>query len=234
MRPILAILTLILVGCGSNVAPTPIVIYVTPAPASPAAVASAAAPTEAPTATPTPTPTPAATPAPSFATVALPKLTVKVPGAKSVRYYQVTGSTPDELVISMNERCSAQSWACVETSYTVNWKTSTNLGTGACKVTAASVNLKPIANIPQWSSPAQVYPELLAWWKQVLAHITADQAKYIKIQQAADKKISSLLVGQKCSAANGIILKWKRTTAASVAKFAAQDANWQLPEYTGP
>ncbi len=49
MRTILAILTLVLsvglVGCGNSVAPTPIIVYVTPVPASsPAAVASAGGP----------------------------------------------------------------------------------------------------------------------------------------------------------------------------------------------
>ncbi len=155
-------------------------------------------------------------------------------GATKTKIYDVTGSTPDELIAAVTQNCRAQSAACVDLPYTIH-TTSTTYGSGGpCKITKAFVEFRPTANLPRWSGPAQVYPELVAWWRQVLGHITSDEAKLIKIQNAANTKLHSQLINQKCSASNGIILKWKRSLAASYAKFVAADANWALPNYTGP
>ena len=68
MRPSLATLAviscLVVAGCSSAAAPTPEIIYVTPAPtAAPPSAAVGATSTAAPTPTPTPVPTPKPTPA---------------------------------------------------------------------------------------------------------------------------------------------------------------------------
>jgi len=137
MRAILALVAVLVVGCGSSVAPTPIIVYVTPSPA--------------PTATPTPTPAPQTpapptpSPAPVAATEPLPVLSAKVPGASQVKYYAVTGRSLSDLISDLASKCQATGWDCVSTDYTVNWTTSTNVASGACSITAASVEYKPVA-----------------------------------------------------------------------------------------
>lgn len=225
---LLATIAIVVVSCGS-VTPTPIVIFVTLPP--PTAEPPSAEPTESPTSSPTPTPTP--TPSPP-ATIDLPVLSGKVAGASKTRYYSITGNSPADLLAGLTRNCANQSWLCADTGYQWEYKSRTNLATGYCSVTSASVSYKPTARVPRWTGPAKVYPELFSWWQQVLKHITSGEAALIKIQRTADTRFPKLLVGQRCAAAKGIISKWERTNKAAYSAFYKKDATWLLPVYAGP
>lgn len=231
LRVFLPILALAVAGCGS-VSPTPIVIYVTPAP-TPIATSSSAEPSAtlppSPTASPTPSPTPS--PAP---TVARPTLSPKVAGASTTRYYSVTGNSPPELLLGLSTNCLAQSWLCADTSFGYEYTTSTNVGTGYCSVTKATVSFKPIARVPRWTGPPEVYPDMISWWQQVLNHIISGEAALITIQRTANARFATLLVGHPCSAAKGIISKWEASTTTAANAFYKKDATWQVPFYSGP
>ena len=228
MRAIAALVAaLVVIGCGTST-PTPIIVYVTPVPS----------PTASPTPTPAPpaaTPVPAtASPTPAEATVALPVLSAKVPGASKVKYYAVTGGSLSDVLTDLTSKCAATGWACFTTDYTINWQTRTLIATGYCSITSSSVTFTPTASLPRWTRTAPVFPEALAWWQQVLQNIASDESQAIKLQQSYDKKVASLMDGHRCSTANAIIDKWKTTVAAADAKLAAQQASWLPPVYTGP
>ncbi len=91
-------------GCAASVAPTPIIIYVTPAPASVTAAPQTPAPTPAPTlrkpAKPTPSPRPTAKPKPTASPA--PLLDVQGNGMKTTQSF----SAPGDWVVAYAYDCS--------------------------------------------------------------------------------------------------------------------------------
>ena len=118
----------------------------------------------------------------------------------------------------------------------IRWTTRTNLVTGSCVITSASVRLKSTVALPRWKAPHLVQPALVAWWKPVIKHFAWHEAQHIKIARSYNSKLKSQLVGHKCSAAKEIIRKWERSLTKAQAKFDRKDLSWQpyVVPYTGP
>ncbi|HEY4228454.1 MAG TPA: DUF922 domain-containing protein [Candidatus Limnocylindrales bacterium] len=251
-------------ACGSTTDPSPTispaspVAVVVPSPTMAPTPQPTPSPTSQPTPRPTPPPTPAPTPEPSAtpspppATPALdpasglatlPKLSVKIPGADAIRYFSIVGKSPNELVEQIVNRskrfCGSDvdALACVNLHQSaIRGSEQTNLATGSCVIGSVSVGAKPVVAIPRWTGPRHVQPALLAWWRPVLRHFAWHEGRHIKIQQAYDSKLSKLLVGHRCSAANAIIRKWSRSLRAAQHAFDQKDLSWQPDSvpYTGP
>ena len=246
MRAILAlltILTLILGGCGSPVAPSPISAVATPASASPPGPAIPSRPPAATAATTPVAASPGESPSPSLVAVAspiaLPKLSAKVPGATKIRYFPIVGESPGALIDDVVKRSksyckSDDTLACVLLTSKPSGTTVTYVATGRCTVRTARIALTSTVSLPRWAGPALVQPELLAWWRLMLDHMAWHEGQHIKIERSYDSKLKSLLVGHTCSSVSSIVKKWKRSLDAAQKRFDQQDLTWPYPDYTGP
>lgn len=251
MRAILVILAVAVIGCQSSDVPTPSNVAVAATPVStlsprPTATAVPSAPavetrSPTPTSTPTTIPTPTASPTlpPTEGLVALPKLSESVAGASKVKYFEVTGDSPNALILDVVKRSEKKcdtddALACVRLPYSIRWTTLTNRATGACRISTATVGLNPTVYLPRWVRPARVHPALLSWWRKMLDHMAWHEGQHIKIQKTYDTKLKSLMRGRKCASANAIIKKWGKSVDAAQDKFDAKDALWPYPKYEGP
>jgi predicted secreted Zn-dependent protease len=179
---------------------------------------------------------PTATPSPTPPTVPLPKLTGKVKGATKVKYFRVTGDSPDALLDSTVQKSKAacksdDTLACVLLRPKIHWTDWTRVATGACTIGSPQVDFVSTVHLPRWKSAARVEPSLLAWWKKMVNHMAWHEGQHISIANRYEAKLAKAMDGQRCSAANKIIKKWFRAERAAQAKFDAKDALWAYPEY---
>jgi predicted secreted Zn-dependent protease/ribosomal protein L40E len=214
---------------------------------SPSPIAAAtASPSPAPRATPRPSarptsrPTPRSTPPPGPDTVSLPTFAAKVPGATTIRFYSVVGDSPNDLARSMlahgPDHCGvSHAVACVTPRYS-RYAVSgiESPATGSCTLTTVRITAAYTVWLPRWTKPARVYPELVAWWKKVLAHLAWHEAHHIGIENARLPNLRDRLLGAPCSRGPAIIKAWAASLDKAQAAFDAKDRSWDWPPYRGP
>ena len=227
------------IAAGPSASPDPAALPSAAPVAVAVAVATASATPSVAVATPSPTPIPTASPPPPPALVALPRLTEKVPGVTTVKYFPVNAASPagllDNVVLRSKASCkSADTLACVDQRDSIRWTERTRLATGACTIVAPKVSLRSTVYLPQWVGPKQVQPALLEWWKRMVDHLAWHEAQHIKIEKSWDSKLKTMMVGRKCSSANSIIRKWQASRSAAQDAFDVKDASWPYPAFTGP
>lgn len=200
---------------------------------------------------PMPTPTPRPTPRPvsppiaeggsSAALVALPLLWVDVWNADEI-YHAISGRNPIELVNSSNAAApllcgdhSGQATACAgPTQWDFEPAYYYDPGAGSCTLLGVEAHVVYAAYLPQWTSPAAVPPELLAWWQQVLEHIRWHEEQHIRIFADYVAQLPGLYSGQPCDAQQAIIDAWSADLQSAQDAFDAGEYNWQPPLYGGP
>ena len=173
--------------------------------------------------------------------VALPLLAADVWSAEE-RYFAISGGTPDELIASAKASVPADPHghdrASMAYAGPTVWQHQpsyvTDPSTGACTMTGVTSTVSYQATIPQWTSPSQVPPELLAWWQVVLEHIRQHEGQHIRIFADFAADLPARVSGQACDAWAPITNAWSAELAAAQSAFDAQEAAWQFPAYIGP
>ncbi|MEX0629116.1 MAG: DUF922 domain-containing protein [Chloroflexota bacterium] len=198
--------------------------------------------------TPTPRPTRAATPSPALtvtggsALVALPVLGVDV-WLASERYYPVTFTNPQELKASAAQNIPADyegdthpdALAYVEPTLDAEPTYVFNPNTGACTMTGATYSATYEAMLPRWVSPPSVHPTLLAWWRQLLDHITWHESQHVHIFEEYLGELGPRVTALPCGLWQTLVEDWTSDVTAAQAAFDASEANWyQNYPYTGP
>ena len=190
-------------------------------------------------ATAVPRATPRPTPRPTPVTVAPPKLSAKIAGATSIRYYSISGDHPIDLARQMEKKakkyCGRDALACVHLRPSFTLTYSTNSSTGSCTITGVRTSLRATVHMPRWTKPSRVYPELVTWWKSVFNHIAWHEGRHIRIEKSWLKKLPGMLVGKPCSSENSVFASWSRKVEAAQDAFhAAPGKAYENPPYTGP
>jgi predicted secreted Zn-dependent protease len=171
----------------------------------------------------------------------LPKLSIKVWNA-SVRYFSVTGTTPDELNESGSRNITKDrkgerhpdAFAYVESQFETLEPITTTVGTN-CTITGLSGKVTYRVTAPRWTKPARVHPALLAWWKQVLEHTRWHEEQHVRITQGSLDTLRGRLIGQRCVLAPLIMTRWAMDlTAAQRAFDESEYAWWEAYPYEGP
>jgi len=106
--------------------------------------------------------------------------------------------------------------------------------TGICTMTGVVSSTRYQATVPQWTSPANVPPELLAWWQVVLEHIRQHEGEHIRIFADFVSILPGRVAGQPCSSWEPIVNAWSTDVVSAQAAFDAVEAGWDLPLYSGP
>ena len=84
-----------------------------------------------------------------------------------------------------------------------------------------------------WSGPRRVYPEVVAWWREVNAHIRWHEAQHIRIARQHIPTLRKRLVGRPCSRINAEVQRMSQRLSQAQAAFDQRDQGW-LPVYDGP
>jgi predicted secreted Zn-dependent protease len=169
-----------------------------------------------------PVPTPAAEPAPAAGAasataagpslVAVPSITVSIPGA-AVVYFSVSGESSRAIGESVRQQsgsyCSAIAypWYTGDTrplgcaDYAVGYQSLTSAG--ACRTTGFW--LDQTVYFPQWATPLQVPAPLLAWWRDWLVVLASHEAGHVAIAQDWLPKIQAQGLGLDCSGVDATI-----------------------------
>lgn len=173
--------------------------------------------------------------------VALAPLTVDVWNAEE-RYFAVSGVTPDLILASAaasipSDPTGAARHGMAYAGPTV-WEHLPSYvidpSTGSCAMTGVASTTRYQATVPQWTSPSEVPPELLAWWQAVLEHIRQHEGEHIRIFEAFVSILPDRVTGQPCSSWEAIVTGWSADVASAQAAFDAVEAGWGVPTYTGP
>lgn len=169
-------------------------------------------PTDAPTETPTPAPKP----------VALPKITIRITGAK-IDYFAVAGATSEKLLTSVQVHAAkdcgtidytwysgdARPIACAEWAY---WYRETYNST-SCRV--SGVWLVQTVYFPQWTSPSRVSAPLLAWWRTWVAVVQKHEAGHVAIARKWLPSVRSRMLGIACSRVKTVMKSVSRQVEAA-------------------
>ena len=205
--------------------------------------------TPSPSPTPTPEPTPKATQAPKKGSsssgqastvqvgadgkVRLPRrISAKVAGATSVRYFKIGGQTGPTLVQQTQKRArrhcgSHRALACVNLRWQVQ---TTQTGPAAsCTITGAAWTLSSVVHLPRWSSPKRVDPDLLKWWRKVLNQSARHEAQHIKIQRGQLTKLRAQLIGKPCSSFDRLLKRAQRRSSKAQDAFDTRESTKPLP-----
>jgi predicted secreted Zn-dependent protease len=148
--------------------------------------------------TPIPTPAPAQqTPQPQIAGTVDPGLGGVGPEAfpasasVTVTYYAVSGSTPSEVVDSMEANGPFSEWiseradASVETDASFNFRFRDSLGGCSVVLTAdVPVTVTYLVTLPSWTPPAGVSQGTLDWWIGNLTETVAHEAHHIELYES--------------------------------------------------
>jgi predicted secreted Zn-dependent protease len=192
--------------------------FITPAPAI------GAPSSDDPSATPEPGPTGEPAPAPTAAPkmVAVPKLTIRIAGAK-IRYFAVKGGTSEALEGSVQARSrkdcgsidytwytgDARPVACAEYRYSYRYTYTSS----ACWV--SSVSLSQTVFFPQWTSSRKVPAALLAWWRKWIAVVKKHEAGHVAISRKWLATLRSRMVGVGCSRMRTVFARTLRQVEAA-------------------
>lgn len=180
-------------------------------------------------------------PKPPSQLVALAPLTVDVWNAEE-RYFTISGETPDLIVASAKANIPSDPSGADRHSMAyagpIVWEHRPSYvidpSTGSCTMTGVASTTRYQATVPQWTSPSNVPPELLAWWRVVLEHIRQHEGEHIRIFADFVSIIPARVAGQPCSSWEAIVNAWSADMVSAQAAFDAVEAAWDFPVYTGP
>lgn len=154
---------------------------------------------------------------------------VPVPGASKVRYFRVRGETYDQLMRSIAKKtrrfCGRRGMiACVvPRDWRFTTQTMQDPETGACTIAALNASVGYLAHIPRWMEPSRVPAPLAWWWRQVATRAGWRQAQHVGILEEHLATLQDQVVGQPCSAFDGILDAWVADLEQAQADFAARD-----------
>ena len=205
--------------------------FLTPAPATGAPASGG--PGSTPEAGPTDDPAPTPTPAPKM--VSVPKLTIRISGAK-IHYFTVKGGTAgalEELVQARSGRdCGAvdYTWytgdarplACAEYRFGYRYTYTSS----ACWV--SGVSLSQTVFFPQWTTSRKVPAALLTWWRKWISVVKKHEAGHVAISRKWLGTLRSRMVGIGCSRMRTVFARTIRQVEAAQeaydkVQYAAQD-----------
>ena len=177
----------------------------------------------------------------AYQIVVRPDFPVSVSGV-TVTYYDITGASAADLVDAMHTRgattChTTDAIACL--SYGFDWTVRTGT-TNAGRCTVSTVNLKSTyeMTLPRWTGPARVPAGLVAWWRQVQAHLIWHESQHLNISRDYEPKIKAAIAAGPCADSTDApapgVLTVKAALAADQNQFDASDRGWTWPAYVGP
>jgi predicted secreted Zn-dependent protease len=205
-------------------------------------------PTPRPTATPRPTPrpeprvAPRVEPTPSTPRlVRLPKrMTATIAGATRIRYFDIRGRSPNQLIRQAARKarrfCGMHAAACVKLQPHARPIGRTDPYSGQCTIVRVerATSLSATVFMPRWTAPDRVYPELLAWWRQVFRHIAWHEGRHIQIAKRHMADLPRRLIGKPCGAVTRIYRRWSRQHERAQDAFDRRERQRPLPPYHGP
>jgi predicted secreted Zn-dependent protease len=162
-------------------------------------------------------------------------LKVKVPGATKIRYFDVRGDTPDDILLAATEASERLcvhpgAVACALQQWNAQALPRTNPRTGACTVAAARTILDSTVWVPRWVANERVTPNMLAWWKQVLRKIAKHEAKHVAIQRSGLARYRRQVIGKPCSAIQSLVQRTNDAINAAQVRWDERDADTPWPE----
>ena len=95
-----------------------------------------------------------------------------------------------------------------------------------------SLSAKPY--MPRWTKPSRVYPELLAWWRKVLDHISWHEGQHIKIQKTFQRQVEDVAGWQGLLSSRRDPQEVEADVTRAQDAFDSKDRSWVYPTYTGP
>jgi predicted secreted Zn-dependent protease len=172
--------------------------------------------------------------------VPLVPLTIDVWNADE-RYFSVSGSTPDEIVASARANVPADPSGAARSTMAyvgpITWEHRPayvqDPATGSCTMTAVASTVTYQATLPQWTSPASVSGDLVAWWQAVLEHVRAHESEHVRIFEIYVDALSDRVAGQPCEAWDAIIGQWTADLTAAQSAFDVAESHWSLPAFAG-
>lgn len=181
-----------------------------------------------------------APPAPGPQLVALVPAMVDVWGAAE-RYFAISGDSPDRILASGKANIPADPSGAERHAMAyagpVLWQHQPtyviDASTGECTMTGATSTVAYQATVPQWTSPSNVSPALLAWWKVVLEHIRVHEGHHIHIFTDFVNALPGRVANQPCSSWESIVDQWSADIVSAQAAFDASEAGWVYPRYMG-
>jgi len=191
---------------------------------------SASPPISGPSVAPSPSQTPPAV------LVALPKLSVTIAGATSLKYFDVEGDSPGALLLAATtspKGCQQSNvLGCASLHWHADWTDRTS--GGSCRVTSVTYTYTANVTFPRFVRPARVYPELVTWWKEVIAHVERHLEADIKLVKADLKKARQQILAGSCATEQATFQRWDKRIKAALVQSGTKDAAWSYPAYAGP
>jgi predicted secreted Zn-dependent protease len=154
---------------------------------------------------------------------------VKVPSATRVRYFDVVGATPRQLLrqtirVSRRSCGGKDALACVNLKTRVGQaRTRVDRRTGACTFASVDITLSATVYVPRWTKPARVPAALVEWWRQELERSALHEEQHIFIQQGRIDLLERELSGAPCDAGKAIVRRWSRETQRAQEAFDARE-----------
>jgi predicted secreted Zn-dependent protease len=180
----------------------------------------------------------AAPTAPTDNTVALPKFSYPIAGV-TVKYFSIDGDTPYALLqadeAASSKACNMDSLACFYDSYSWSFAGRTD-ASGLFVISSVDLIASYTIILPNWTSPARVSSDLIAWWKPVMDHIVWHESQHLAIAREYAPKIKAALLKARSKAASmaaaQAVLDDLKTAQDD---FDAQQkvAGWSYPLYSG-
>jgi len=215
----------------------------TPPPTSDPRATTPAIPPPSATVRPSPTVRPTPRPDPASALVALPKLSVKIRYADSIRYYSIRGRNPDQIVESIRANGPPGDHPAFPGHQDIMATTTPDyaglvflqrIGDDACRISAVTGKATYRVQLPRMIGPSKLPAALLTWWKAMLEHTRWHEEQHILISQRWISTLKKRIVGKPCGDANRIIARWTNDLSAAQLAFDRKDTSWAAPVYRGP
>jgi predicted secreted Zn-dependent protease len=210
----------------------------TPAPTAPSATPTVSDPAVEPTARPAGT-GPGATAKPTTSgrkagkkqrvTVSK-KQKATIPGATEIRYFNIKGDSPAQLLKQNQKRASRhcgnhRAIACVLMTWQISVTRKFDPDTNACTIGKASTTLRSIVYLPRWTTRGRAGSDLVDWWHRVLLQSAVHEAQHIKIQQRHLADFRRAAAGKACGRAR--IISDRHSAKAEKAQAAFDRVEYQ-------
>jgi len=136
----------------------------------------------------------------------LPPVEKYIPNA-NIMYYDIRGSTAEDLVDQMNligpmGDHGRRVWAYAQSNF--SWDYSPNEDeNGNCRVENAQVGLKIDVKFPRWIPPNNASPELIGEWENFIRALAEHENGHVKLFFERSGDIEAALWGSDCGSADG-------------------------------
>ncbi len=126
-------------------------------------------------------------------------------------YYDITGSSANELRASMDEsgpRDSSDGNKPVDafTDWNISWNW-LGYGTDKCDLSAASVTYRIKVIMPRWEAPADASPELISKWEKYVETLALHEQEHVNIIVDNYLSVKTAIQGATCSTAEAAAQK---------------------------